>query len=103
MWVLDSARIDGHKQPEHFAVLLYETYAVMTADDINLLSAYSDNPYEVPFNPFQGKMWKSERKDRWYINWLDYPVGGEELEHHSLPIITIEMLNLLNPPQEMPF
>lgn len=103
MWMLDAAVLSGHKQPGQFTVLLYPTYAVMKAGAVECLSTYSDNPHRVPYNKFQGMMWRSDRKDAWYLNWLDYEVGSEELSHFSLPIITVEMLDLLDPPQEMPF
>lgn len=95
-YILDLARYSGHVQPPHYSVLLYATHALISAHILNnLLSTYEDSMDSPVGLLSQGLMWKTERDSKWYLNWIDYPVGSEELVRYSLPIITEEMLHLL--------
>ena len=100
-WCFHQAKMEGHKQPAHYLVLIYATHALMTSLTMNEELSVYDDLLDTPVNqPFQGLMWKSERDSKWFLNWLDYPLGSEELERYSVPIMTVEMLHLLNPPTE---
>ncbi|QFY42947.1 hypothetical protein F6R98_10260 [Candidatus Methylospira mobilis] len=53
-------------QPSLQNIIIDDTHALMSNDDLNRLSEYSSS---IPSGVYPGKMWRAKWRDTWLLRW----------------------------------
>lgn len=73
-------------QPHRRYIEMDDTHALMSEQTFRGLHDYSDS---MPTGAYEGKMWRSKRRGKWFLCWYDVADDDRYLEVKSREILVV--------------